>query len=450
MIAAEGGRFYKKKRKMKKLIFLTILILSTNILSAQDNYRSWIRNASNNDKLALVIGNTNYSGSNRLRYAKPDAELMTKTLEAQGYDVLIGYDLDQPNFKSILKKFAGKLSSYKQCVVYYAGHSFEEKGINYMVPIKANLNDSNLESESVTLTSLMGTIDNPSIPKLFLLDACRIPYRSFTNEERRAIQIRQNTLIIYSTVEGTRVKDNNPFAEELSKEMAKGGCIEHIFKKVSKTIVAANPDQLIWQEGSLQGEICFEEIEGGNDERGTFVDARDGQSYTWKKMKDGKKWMTENLNYKISDSYCYDDEESNCMKYGRLYTWAAAKKACPLGWRLPNDNDWKLLVTNYSGDRSKGKDIKDPVLSNKALISGGSSGFMVLLGGLGFSDGGYYYLRSYGYYWSAIELDADGTGSYYGFDEDDGVVSGRDEEDEDKDEDEEDETIAYSCRCLKD
>ena len=44
-------------------------------------------------------------------------------------------------------------------------------------------------------------------------------------------------------------------------------------------------------------------------------------------MKDGKQWMTKNLNVNIEGSYCHENMQENCKKYGRIYTWEAAKKA---------------------------------------------------------------------------------------------------------------------------
>jgi len=84
-------------------------------------------------------------------------------------------------------------------------------------------------------------------------------------------------------------------------------------------------------------------------ETGTFTDKRDGQVYRTVKMPDGKVWMAQNLNYKIENSWCYDNDESNGDKYGRLYTWEAAQKACPTGWHLPYDVEWESLMQAVGG-----------------------------------------------------------------------------------------------------
>jgi uncharacterized protein (TIGR02145 family) len=50
--------------------------------------------------------------------------------------------------------------------------------------------------------------------------------------------------------------------------------------------------------------------------------------------------MAENLNYDAGDgSWEYD----NLPQYGRLYQWDVALNACPPGWHLPTDEEWKEL-----------------------------------------------------------------------------------------------------------
>ena len=113
---------------------------------------------------------------------------------------------------------------------------------------------------------------------------------------------------------------------------------------------------------------------------GTLTDPRDGQTY--RTVKIGEQiWMAENLNYKTENSYCYRDADSNCTKFGRLYTWAAAmdsaakwsingyrcgsgtycfppypvRGVCPEGWHLPRKGEWNALIDVAGGKEEAGK-----------------------------------------------------------------------------------------------
>ncbi|MDR2583169.1 MAG: hypothetical protein LBC75_06790 [Fibromonadaceae bacterium] len=137
-------------------------------------------------------------------------------------------------------------------------------------------------------------------------------------------------------------------------------------------------------------------------QRGSFIDPRDGRTYKTVKF-DKQTWMAENLNYNASDSKCYENQEINCQKYGRLYNWETAKSACPSGWHLPNNNEWQALVDFAGGDKVAGIILK---ASNGWNWNGVDAvGFSALPGGYGYSDGGFSRVGYDGYWSSATGND---------------------------------------------
>lgn len=66
---------------------------------------------------------------------------------------------------------------------------------------------------------------------------------------------------------------------------------------------------------------------------------------------EGKAWLAENTHFYTDFSYCYGDDFEKCLKYGRLYTWQASKKVCPIGWRIPTKAEYETLIAN--GDFKK-------------------------------------------------------------------------------------------------
>ncbi|SHL32105.1 major paralogous domain-containing protein [Fibrobacter intestinalis] len=90
---------------------------------------------------------------------------------------------------------------------------------------------------------------------------------------------------------------------------------------------------------------------------GSMTDSRDGQTYRTTTI-GSQVWMAENLNYATTNSYCYNDIESNCIKYGHLYTFEAALGACPNGWHLPTLEEFETLITIAGGEMYAGIQLK--------------------------------------------------------------------------------------------
>ena len=74
-------------------------------------------------------------------------------------------------------------------------------------------------------------------------------------------------------------------------------------------------------------------------------------------------WMAENANYKISRSACYDEDTDNCKIFGRLYQNMNANQACPSGFKIPSEADFKYMVRFSSN-------IADPAFGFNPQMSG--------------------------------------------------------------------------------
>jgi uncharacterized protein (TIGR02145 family) len=141
----------------------------------------------------------------------------------------------------------------------------------------------------------------------------------------------------------------------------------------------------------------------------------DGGGKTYKTViVGGKTWMAENLNIKTGDSWCYDNKESNCDKYGRLYNWNTAKRVCPVGWHLPTFAEWRSLVDIAGGDLEKLK-AKTGWKNNVQGKSGNGTdtyGFSALPGGyrdnIDFNTAGYL-----GFWWTDTENGANSAYTLY-------------------------------------
>jgi len=169
-----------------------------------------------------------------------------------------------------------------------------------------------------------------------------------------------------------------------------------------------------------------------------FIDTRD--SIVYKTVKIGNQcWMAENLAYlpKVSSSlsgssispyyyvYGYQGNSVSAAKatenystYGVLYNWPAALEACPAGWHLPSDDEWKELEMflgmskseaeseGYRRTDEEGGKLKENGTAHWDSPNTGAnneSGFTALPGGYRFYDDSFYNIGGIGSWWSSTE-----------------------------------------------
>jgi uncharacterized protein (TIGR02145 family) len=156
-------------------------------------------------------------------------------------------------------------------------------------------------------------------------------------------------------------------------------------------------------------------------------------------------WMAKNLNYKSGNSWCYDDKDTNCNTYGRLYDWDTAMEVCPEGWHLPSNSEWTVLVTAVGSPSGTQLKLTSGWFDTNGNPYGNGTddfGFSALPGGYRGSGGGFGGAGNYGIWWTATENGA--SNAYhrymsYGLDGLDGVNSNYDLK-----------SYAWSVRCVGD
>ncbi len=131
-----------------------------------------------------------------------------------------------------------------------------------------------------------------------------------------------------------------------------------------------------------------------------FKDKRDKQVYRTIHV-DGREWFADNLNFKTDGGYCFKDDEDNCMAYGRLYTWTAARTACPANWRLPTQADFESLWSAAGADFNAGYLLKTDYGWSGKTNGNDTLKFSAMPAGNRFDDETYGNLEKFAFFWSA-------------------------------------------------
>ncbi len=136
-----------------------------------------------------------------------------------------------------------------------------------------------------------------------------------------------------------------------------------------------------------------------------LMDERDGNIYLVAKFNDTW-WMCQNLKFDAGEgSICFENDETNCMLKGRLYNFEAARRACPEGYHLPGDDEWKALES-YIGMSDKDLDQnynRNSGTVGKLLRKGGGLSFDAEYTGLVNLSGNGLHTNTKACFWTSSE-----------------------------------------------
>ena len=152
----------------------TLILLSTlSLLSASE-----LAMAKEN-KVALVIGNKSYKDV-PLKNSVNDAKDMKTALEKAGFTVIYAIDANQKKMDEAREKFVNALTKDSIGLFYYSGHGVQADGVNYLIPIDANIKSKvDLKYNAYDVNYFLDEMENAENPvNIVILDACRNnPYK---------------------------------------------------------------------------------------------------------------------------------------------------------------------------------------------------------------------------------------------------------------------------------
>jgi Caspase domain len=229
-------------------------------------------------RVALIIGNSNYTNLPKLTNPANDAKAVADLLGKMGYASRLLLDSSEQNTRREIRQFASDSEHAEAAVVYYAGHGAQVNGSNYLLPIDADVprTEVDIQFSALKVDDLINSIQSNT--KIIFLDACRdnpaiyknlargrgsaplglAPAASSHFEQRMG----GGLFIAYATDAGAVADDGNgkhsPFTDALLRNIEKPISIDDMFSLVTKEVRLVTKNlQRPYKYASLENIFCL-------------------------------------------------------------------------------------------------------------------------------------------------------------------------------------------------
>jgi uncharacterized caspase-like protein len=191
------------------------------------------------DRVALVIGNSEYRNVPWLGNPTNDAAAISALFKAAGYAVRTYTNLQNADMRRVIREFSDDTANSDIAVLYFAGHGMELGGQNYLVPTDAMLKrDVDVEDETIGLERILKVLEPARRLRLVILDASRDS--PFSSQMRRVVASRSigrglakvepttsDTLVAFAARAGSVAEDglelHSPFTTALLNHLGEPG-----------------------------------------------------------------------------------------------------------------------------------------------------------------------------------------------------------------------------------
>lgn len=195
------------------------------------------------DKVALLIGNLNYTNHPALMAPIMDVHELANLLQQLGFRVVSLLDLTREEMLAAIEKFIQLLDTGVYGLFYYAGHGYECAGRNYLVAVDAP--QPYKPENCVCVQRVMLEMQQKQTAlSVILLDTCRKWY----NQDRIPSAIMPlkpfgNTVYGYATCEDAEAfevqdgrKSTGIFTKYLNKHILQADKVTHVLERVSEDL----------------------------------------------------------------------------------------------------------------------------------------------------------------------------------------------------------------------
>jgi Caspase domain/Sulfatase-modifying factor enzyme 1 len=204
-------------------------------------------------RVALVVGNGAYAHAPHLSNPPHDAEDVAGALKRVGFDTILATDLDQAAMQDTAIRFARAARGADVAVFYYSGHAMQYAGVNYLVPIDAELRDEADLRRMARVDEILADLQQAKNLRILVLDSCR--NNPLADDLKRSIGLTRGasigrglarmespdgTIISYSTQAGQTAMDgtgrNSPYTSAFLRHIEDKDEIATVFRRISTNV----------------------------------------------------------------------------------------------------------------------------------------------------------------------------------------------------------------------
>ncbi|MEO5331509.1 MAG: SUMF1/EgtB/PvdO family nonheme iron enzyme [Magnetococcus sp. YQC-5] len=208
-------------------------------------------------RVALVIGNNEYTHVEKLNNAVADAMAMKQQLASYGFDVVYRENVNRKEMNKAIDEFLAKLSADSVGLMFYAGHGVQIKAANYLLPIDVEaIKENDVVHDSIDMSRVQDQLSETKAKfSLVILDACRDnPFKSTGSRSiggSRGLAMPTSNasgiMVVYSAganqqaIDRLTATDNDPnglFTREFLKAMKKPGLkVQDLVGEVRQSVI---------------------------------------------------------------------------------------------------------------------------------------------------------------------------------------------------------------------